>query len=212
MRVALAQLPFPRIGRAIPRVPVWPILLFTMAVALLAGAIHIVTILLIPTYAVLDGWTRLAAIAGENRFAEIRQPQGGEEVVPGLDPLFLNGACALDLSQNPAALSLSAGERFWSLALYDPAGRVIFSLNDRTASAGQLQMLVVNSVQNAELRESPPPGVDQTIVVESALDDLVALLRLYAPTGAARATAADTLRSAGCRPAPGGIPEAVSGR
>ena len=185
-----------------PGVAVAPLLVFTLAVLLLAGIVHVATILLIPSYAVADGWSRLAAAAGQTRFAEIRADASDQEAIPGLDPLFVHGACRLDLSDTPAALSFSAGERFWSLALYDPAGTVVFSLNDRTSTEGALDMLVVDPAENAELRENPSRGNDQTIVVESPSDDLVALVRLYAPTANSRTEAKRIVAAAGCAPAP----------
>jgi uncharacterized membrane protein len=187
--------------RVWPAVPLMPAFVFLLAVLLLAGAIHIVTIVLIPRYAQSDGWSRLANAAGENSFAEVVQRAENAEPIPGLDPLFIHGACRLNLEESPAALLLSARERFWSLALYNSAGRVVFSLNDRTAVEGELDMLVVNAVQNAELKENPPPGVDQTIVVESPTDNLIALLRLYSPTASSRDEARAILGEAQCTPA-----------
>ena len=184
--------------RGWPAIPLMPVFVFLLAVLLLAGAIHIVTIVLIPRYAQSDGWSRLASVAGENSFAEVPQLAEDAEPIPGLDPLFVHGACRLDLSESPAALTLSARERFWSLALYNSAGRVVFSLNDRTAVEGELDMLVVNVVQNAELKENPAPGVDQTILVESPTNNLIALLRLYAPTATSRNETRAILNEAGC--------------
>lgn len=199
MRLAAAQKPSLRL---LPRLPLVPMLVFGLGVLFLAGAIHVVAILLIPTYAQSDGWSRLATVAGEGRFIEIPQAPSDAQSVPGLDPSFVHGACRLNLAEAPAGMSLSARDRFWSLALYDPDGRVIFSLNDRTSIEGQLDMLVVNAVQNAELKENPSVGLEQTIVVESARDDLIALLRLYAPNERARREARTIVTEAECAPAP----------
>ena len=57
----------------------------------------------------------------------------------------MNGACRLDLGEAPAGIAVDARDRFWSLALYDPKGTIIFSLNDRTAVEGRLDMIVVNA-------------------------------------------------------------------
>ena len=124
---------------------------FVVATLLLAGAVHICTILLIPVLATSDGWSRLDALAGEEQFAETVAEEPGAGV-PGLDPLFVNGACRIRLQEAPAAITTGADDRFWSLALYDPQGTIIFSLNDRTAVDGRLDMLVVNPAQNATLR------------------------------------------------------------
>jgi uncharacterized membrane protein len=174
---------------------------FVVGTLCLAGAVHISTILLVPEVAEADGWSRLAAVAGERKFAEIRDGGSGAGAVPGLDPMFLNGACSIDLSENPAAISLEARGLFWSLALYDPQGTITFSLNDRTATEGRMRMLVVDAAQNAELEQSLRPEDDQTIVVEAESDRLIALLRLFAPTPSARRGAASILEQAGCAPA-----------
>ncbi|HWT30366.1 MAG TPA: DUF1254 domain-containing protein [Propylenella sp.] len=174
---------------------------FLLAVLFLSGAIHICAILLVPSFARQDGWSRLAKFAGEGRFAEVPVVGAQAADVAGLDPLFVTGACRLSLEEAPAAITLAARERFWSLALYEPKGTIIFSLNDRTALEGRLDMLVVNPGQNAVLRQQVPAARDQTIVVESRSNDLVALVRLFAPTSAAQAEARQILMAAECVPA-----------
>ncbi|MYZ50486.1 DUF1254 domain-containing protein [Propylenella binzhouense] len=176
-----------------------------LAILLTAGVIHIVTILLVPRFATENGWSRLAAVAAPDGFALIGE---GEHAVPGLDPLFVHGACRLDLSAAPAAISLSSSGGFWSMALYDPRGLIVFSLNDRTALEGQLDMLVVTPVQNAALKENPPPDIDRRIVVETNAERLIALLRIYAPADSGRDEATRILEHAECGPwAPPPAPE-----
>jgi uncharacterized membrane protein len=183
------------------RLPFGGIAAFMLGTLFLAGAIHICTILLVPLLARHDGWSRLAPLAGNARFSELGVVGPGAANVVGLDPLFINGACRLRLGEAPAALTVAARERFWSVALYDPKGTVIFSLNDRTAVEGRLDMLVVSPAQNAEIRQGAPAD-DQTVVVEAEANDLVALLRLFAPTPAAQAEARRILAAAECVPAP----------
>jgi uncharacterized membrane protein len=183
-------------------------LTFAMGTFLAAGAIHICAILLVPVFAKSDGWSRLIPFAGEDRFTEI--PSSASGGVAGLDPLFVNGACRLDLSGAPAGITVDARDRFWSVALYDPAGVIIFSLNDRTAVEGKLDMIVVNQEQNAQLKKAPSEEIEQTIVVESSSDDLIALLRLFAPTRTAQEDARRILARAECLPAPSVIPSSAS--
>jgi uncharacterized membrane protein len=205
------------IGLSIPRHWEWPrprlsfLITFVVGTALLAGAIHIIVILLVPYLAQADGWSRLAAYAGDNAFAELPADGSTEERVAGLDPLFINGACRLSLADTPAAITVDARDRFWSVALYDPQGTIIFSLNDRTAVQGRLDMIVLNPFQNGQLRESPTVEIEQTIVVESPSDDLIAILRLFAPTIAAQQDARRILAQSECLPDPTVIPTSVSG-
>jgi uncharacterized membrane protein len=195
-----AEMASRRIGRL--RLPLGGIAGFLLGTLFLAGAIHICTILLVPLLARSDGWSRLSPGAGDSRFAELSIVGSSTTNVAGLDPLFVNGACRLRLGEAPMAVAVAARERFWSLALYDPAGTVIFSLNDRTAVEGRLDMLVVNPAQNAELRQAAAVGDDQTVVVESQTNDVVALLRLFAPTPSAQAEARRILAAAECTTAP----------
>ncbi len=191
------------------RVPLGPVATFLAATLFLSGAIHICTIFLIPTVAESDGWSRLAAFAGEDEFTEVRTPvrrpgasTANAEAIAGLDPLFVTGACRVDLSGAPVGIGVDARDRFWSLALYDRKGTIIFSLNDRTAADGRLDMLVVTPAQNLQLKKNPPPNLEQMIVVESQATDLIALLRLFAPTPAAQGTARPTLGASECLPDP----------
>lgn len=205
------------IGLSIPRHWELPrprlsfLITFVMGTALLAGAVHVVVILLVPYLAQTDGWSRLAAHAGENVFAELPAGGSSEGRVAGLDPLFVNGACRLSLADAPAGIAVDARDRFWSLALYDPQGTIIFSLNDRTAVQGRLDMIVLNPVQNAKLHEAPTVEIERTIVVESPSDDLIAILRLFAPTAAAQQDARRILARSECLPDPSVIPSPASG-
>lgn len=169
-----------------------------MAILLVTGIVHIVTIFLVPQYVPADGWTRLADLSSTDRFTVLEDQERHRPAVPGLDPLFVHATCRLDLSEAPAQLTLSAPDRFWSLALFDQRGVIVFSLNDRTAFGGELHMLVATPAQNAQLREHPPQGIEETIVVQSEATDLIALVRLYAPTDDARQAARRVGAAAAC--------------
>lgn len=194
-----------------PSLPWGGLAAFVLAVLMLAGAVHICAILLVPVVARADGWSRLSARAGEDQFTEVPIGGGGDTAIIGLDPLFVTAACRLNLREAPAGVAVEARERFWSLGLYDPGGTVIFSLNDRTAVEGRLDMTVVNPAQNRALQQSRPGEFEQLIVVESQSNDLVALLRLFAPTPVAQAEARRILAQAECVAAPLEPPGTPSG-
>ncbi len=184
-----------------PRLRLGGLLTFVVGVALLAGAIHICAILLVPVLAKSDGWSRLAPYAGDDAFTEIPETgMSGAGGVAGLDPLFVNAACRINLNDAPASITVDASDRFWSVALYDPKGVIVFSLNDRTAVEGSLDMIVVNAEQNEKLKKSPTVEIETTIVTESPSNDLIALVRLFAPTRTAREDARRILASAECLP------------
>ena len=176
-----------------------------LATSLLAGIVHIVTILLVPYYSGADGWSRAAAIAVNEGWTTLASPAPlpafSQDSIPGLDPLFVHGLCKIAISETPAILSLEAANRFWSLALHNRSGTVLFSLNDRTAVDGALEMLIVNSLDAERLKESPQVDFEGMIIVESADAELIAVLRLYAPDPADRLEAKAQIAAAQCAPA-----------
>ncbi len=172
-----------------------------LATLFVAGIVHILTILLVPHSAEADGWSRAAAVAGEEGWTPLVAP-AQQAAIPGLDPLFVHGLCKLAIDDAPAVLSLDAADRFWSLALYNHSPTVIFSLNDRTAVDGALEMLVVSPLDAERLKESPPADFESMIVVESVDPELIAVLRLYAPEPADRLEAQQQIAAAQCTPAP----------
>ncbi len=177
-----------------------------LATLLLAGIVHIVTILLVPHYSGADGWSRAATAAVNEGWTPLASPTSSsassQDSIPGLDPLFVHGLCKVAINEAPAILSLKAANRFWSLALHDRSGTVLFSLNDRTAVDGALEMLVVNSLDAERLKESPQADFEGMIIVESADAELIAVLRLYAPEPADRLVAKAQIAAAQCAPAP----------
>lgn len=170
-----------------------------LAVFFLSVAIHIIAVLLVPRFATNDGWSRLHSFAETGRFKAIPN-DGKANLLSGLDPLFVHSVCAISLAEAPAALSLTAEDSFWSLSLYNSNSIAIFSLNDRTAQGGTLDMLVVSPVQNALLKESPPPDIDDIVVVEATDNNLVAVFRLYAPNSELRQKALSAVNTAICEP------------
>ncbi len=175
------------------------ILAFGLGVLMLAGIVHIVAILLVPVLAENDGWSRIARVAGEGSFTEVVLAQSTGDAMPGLDPLFLHGACRLHLAGGPVAIGVEESERYWSLALYDTHGTVVFSLNDRTATEGRLDMLIVNAVQAAQLK-AEAGSLGETVVVESPSDELIALARFYAPVRSVTGEAREALKKGSCEP------------
>jgi uncharacterized membrane protein len=195
----------------LPSLPLWTAVAYAIGIALLAGAVHIVVILLVPYLARDDGWSRLSAHAGEDAFAELPVGVATDDSVAGLDPLFVSGACRLNLADAPAGITLDARDRFWSVALYDPRGIIVFSINDRTAVQGRLDMIVVDPEQNERLQETPTVEVESTIVAQSPSDDVIAIVRLFAPTRPSQDDARAILAKAECLPAPEVFPAAASG-
>lgn len=172
------------------------------ATLFLASIIHVAIVLMVPRYVEADGYARVLARSAPEGFRLLPASEASDAALPGLDPLFAHAVCRIDLSRSPAGVSFDAPKRLWTLALYDRTRTVVFSLNDRTSLDGAMDMLVVSPVQAAQLRETPPADIDETIVVESEVPNLVAIARLYAPDARSRQEAETVFTRAECAPAP----------
>lgn len=149
---------------------------------LLAGIIHITIILLIPTLASQDAWSKLVSIGPQWHFTRLNNArENGSSVLAGTDPLFQTSACRFSLAEGPALIETTGNLPFWSVAVFDRYGKNVYSFNDRTAIDQQLNLLILNSVQMSILREDPPASVEQSIVVETQINEGFVLVRALQP-------------------------------
>ena len=135
-------------------------------------------------------------IAGRRPFVEI--PVGGTDAarVAGLDPLFVNGVCRLQLAEDPAAITVEARDRFWSLALYDPQRHDRLQPERPDRGRGPARHDRGQPGADAELtRRRRPREIEETIVVESTIGRA---------DRAAAPVRADRRRARGCAPHPCG--------
>lgn len=144
----------------------------------LAGIVHILVVLLIPSYAEQDAWAKLARNGGSWEFSIVARP-GLDKAseLPLADPAFGVAACRFDLSESPLVVEAAGDLPFWSVALFDRRGRNFYSFNDRTAIGRQLFMIVVNPIQMAQLRKNPPEEAERAVLIESDLKEGFILIR-----------------------------------
>ena len=149
---------------------------------LLAGIIHISVILLIPNLASQDAWSKLVSIGSPWHFTRLNNVgKDGSGVLAETDPLFQTSSCRFSLAEGPALIQTTGNLPFWSVAIFDRYGKNVYSFNDRTAIDQQLNLLILNSVQMSILREDPPASVEQSIVVETQINEGVVLVRALQP-------------------------------
>lgn len=164
----------------------------------LAGIVHILIILLIPSYAANDAWTKLEQAASPWEFSIVAEPGGRNETLPLVDPAFGTAACRYDLSEAPLRVSAEGHLPFWSIAIFDRQGRNIYSFNDRTAIERQLSLLVVNPVQMAQIRKNPPPDTNKAVVIETSISQGFVLIRALQEDRSWASTVRHFLTSAKC--------------
>ncbi len=132
-----------------------------------AGIVHISIVLLIPSYASRDAWSKLSEGAGQWSFNVIARPDQTKSAIPELDSALGVAACLFDLSEGPVRVEAEGDLPFWSVAVFDRRGQNIYSFNDRTAIERRLLMAVVSPTQRALLRKNPIEEFEQAVIIEA---------------------------------------------
>ncbi len=173
-------------------------LVFVLGGLLLAGIIHIATVIMVPYFATDDASTLMRQFGRADVFHILPRAEAGAEPLANLDPKMLYAACRFSLSDGPVRITASLPNNFWSVAIFDRRGRNVFSVNDRSAERSELDLAVLTPVQMAQLRQDPPAALETAIVVELPLDSAFALIRVFVADDTLLSRARADLETADC--------------
>lgn len=173
-------------------------LLWLLGGLVLGGIIHIIVILTLPTLAEETVWTRVSALEADNRVLILPPVKAGEPNPLDLDPELVYGLCEIDLANGPAYLSGLLPDAFWSVALFNEAGVVVYSTTNRDGIGQTLELGVFNAAQTRLLAQQELDVAEGLLVVESTSNNLFVLIRLAPPHQAMRARFEAELAKASC--------------
>ena len=129
-----------------------------------AALLHIVIILAIPAYAERDAWTKINAL-GPTEFFHIL-PKNKPGGLTSANPFTRTAVCRFDIAEKPVRITASGLAYYWSLAIFDPSGNEIYSMNDRTATEKKLDIAVVTPLQMIGYRKSLPEVLAESVLIE----------------------------------------------
>ena len=141
------------------------VIYLTVCGLLLAAIVHICIIFLIPYFGDKDAARRIIQNSPVNRFEVLKA--GSVTDISNSDPFFRLSTCKFDLSEQGLRVTGDQTDLFWSASVFSARGRVLYSLNERTAIGNKLQMIVVNPIQMAGIRQVQPEELETSIVVET---------------------------------------------
>jgi uncharacterized membrane protein len=144
---------------------------FVAAVFVVAGIVHIVSVLAMPAVAPQDAVTRLAAVASSgDGVVLLPAASPGREIMPYEDPSVALGFCRFDLSKGLYRVRTNVdGEHFIALSFHTRSGRVFYATTDRSSLRGKIDVAIVNAAQLEALESNDPE------------DEPASELRLLAP-------------------------------
>lgn len=164
-----------------------------------AGIVHIVVLLLVPSYSQRDAWSTLAARDELYGLVRLDAP-GAAPVIGSLDPLFGAAACRFDLQDGVLRVWGEGAVPYWSISVYDRTGQNVFSFNDRSSSDGRLDFVVASPIQMIELRNAMPIEFERSVFVEAALGEGIVVVRAFAPDESWSPTVTAYLQGIACAP------------
>ena len=121
-----------------------------------AGIVHIAILLLLPLFSERDAWSRLATAADLYVMTAADGSDGSRPTVEAPDPFFRASACRFDLQDGPVRLKADGSVPFWSASIYDRGGQNVYNFNDRTATDGALDFVIVTPAQMIDMRKDLP--------------------------------------------------------
>ncbi len=141
-------------------------------IGLVAGLTHFIAVLILPEVATKDAFTLLTAHRPPNQMIALPSSRPGNNLVPFRDPQTEQGFCAFDVGNAPVRIRLKTEEgRLLTLSFRTPEGKIFYSMTDRAALHGAIDIRLVTD--------------DQLKAIEDADDQpegLPSELRLKAPT------------------------------
>ena len=164
---------------------------------MLAGVVHVVTVLAIPNAAKTDAVDRIHRAAPAGRFSAVL---ADGSILPDLDPFFVHAACPFDLSAGPVEISGTMPADVWTLTVVTENGGVVSSLERATTVNGQLDLVVGGVAAIERLRLAIAGSGRDAIFVSTPVDRGFVLLRAYVSRGADREELSRQLTAIDCSP------------
>lgn len=146
---------------------------------MLAVIVHILIILLIPFFGERDAAKQISKGFSPGKFHLIENETNIG--IANKDPHMKLSVCNFDLSNNAVEITGPDISTFWSASVFDQRGRVIYSMNDRTAINNKLKVIIVNPIQMADIRQLQPIEIESAILVEAQENNGFVLLRALIP-------------------------------
>jgi uncharacterized membrane protein len=147
----------------------------------LGGIIHIAVILALPALSATSAWDKIATIETSATPAILPVAAPGEANPLRLDPSLAYAVCKVDLRLGPASVTGTLPRDYWSVAVYNRSGTVVYSTTNRDSVGTNLDIGIFNSAQTRLLAEQRLDIAAGLLIVEAREDDLFVVVRLAPP-------------------------------
>jgi uncharacterized membrane protein len=177
-------------------------LLWLLGGVLLGGVVHLVTILMLPSMATQDAYSRLTPLAPVNKVVPVPAPAPDKAAMPFMDPAFAMAVCRYDLSHAPLKFSVPISQAYTSVSFYTRSDVAYYAINDRAAGRRVIELDLMTPEQHSDAPESEDTTAADKLVVESPSTTGLIVIKALAAEPGLLAAAQNTLAAAKCQPMP----------
>lgn len=181
------------------RLPLLKIVLAASATLILAGIVHLVSIVLLPSLATGHAAARLAQGLPFNRF--LTTEAAGPRVMPIRfeDATTQSLICRFSLQQGPVRIDVPTGEGVLSIAILQSDGRMLTSMTDRVAQRRLISAVIGRAEQIAALEaDDADDDVPTELRLSSLSDEGVILVKAVVSRATDAPIVRDLLSQARC--------------
>jgi uncharacterized membrane protein len=153
---------------------------FALGALLLAGLVHVMAVLLLPTLAQDSAAARLSRGGTFNQMDGLQADSPAAVALPFADPFMEQVLCRFDVSEEPLRLRIPTGDHFMSVLVIMETGRITLGLTDKAATRRMLDVVLATPAQMRRLEAQDPEDepVQELRVPLPALRGLVLLKAL----------------------------------
>ena len=181
------------------------ILVGAAIVLLVAGLTHLTAILLLPKVATRDAFDLLSGLGGTDHMEIFPPARPGDTLIPLRDPATVQGLCVFDLGRGPVRVKTQTEEgRLLTLSFRTQEGRIFYSMTDRAALRGTIDIRLVTAAQLADIagQDDEDEGLPEELRLQSpSLRGLVVATALIARPSE-RTDAESRIVAISCKPEP----------
>ncbi|WP_405225269.1 DUF1254 domain-containing protein [Lentisalinibacter sediminis] len=180
-----------RKGRSPGRLAAW-----LLGVALIAAFTHLAAVHVYPRLLMHGAWQAISEVADDTGLLHAPRPDATSRTVVRPSPDLVYSVCLYDLAAGPWSIRLEVPDSYMSVSLYAMNTDNFFTVNDRQAPRGSMELLIVSGpVDEYEAATGGRP-----LVVRAPGERGMALVRYFAGSGANAAAIEAARRTLACGP------------
>ena len=158
--------------------------LWLLGGVLLGGIVHLATVLVLPTLATQDAYSRLSPLTQVNAVSAVPLPTPEKALLPFMDPAFAMSVCRYDLTDGPLKFSVPVSPAYTAVSFYTRYDVAYYAINDRAAGRRVIELDLMTSDQRAELPgDEELTAADRLIVESPTLTGLIVIKALVPEPG-----------------------------